>query len=156
QVSTAGIFGQNPNDFINSDGRLIGDRPLVVKAQVVYEWPYGILTSANFQSQKGRPIVEEVRIPSSVTNIPGTNRAVANVVDGELRTSLWQTLDARVEKAFDLGGTAQLAVFGDFLNLFNSDANESVLDRRVGNTNYLVPSRFITPRRLMIGGKFRF
>ena len=61
-----------------------------------------------------------------------------------------------MEKAFKLGGTAELAVFGDFLNLFNSDANESVLDRRPGNVNYLVPSRFILPRRLMIGAKFRF
>ena len=47
-------------------------------------------------------------------------------------------------------------MFGDFLNLFNSDANESVLDRRLGNSNYLVPSRFVLPRRLMAGGKFRF
>ncbi len=55
-----------------------------------------------------------------------------------------------------LGGNAELAAFGDFLNLFNSDANESVLDRRLGNVNYLVPSRFIAPRRLMLGAKFRF
>jgi hypothetical protein len=73
-----------------------------------------------------------------------------------LRTQTWTQLDARVEKAFGLGGTAELAVFGDFLNLFNSDTNESVLDRRPGNVNYLVPSRFILPRRLMLGGKFRF
>ena len=66
------------------------------------------------------------------------------------------TLDARVEKSFNLGGTAELAAFGDFLNLFNSDANESVLDRRPTSANYLVPSRFILPRRLMLGGKFRF
>ena len=69
---------------------------------------------------------------------------------------LWQTLDARVEKSFKLGKTPEVAVFGDFLNLFNSDANESVLDRRLGNSNYLVPSRFILPRRLMVGAKFRF
>ena len=81
---------------------------------------------------------------------------VANQADGELRTALWQTLDTRVEKSFNLGGSSELAVFGDFLNLFNSDANESVLDRRLGNANYLVASRFILPRRLMIGGKFRF
>jgi len=37
-----------------------------------------------------------------------------------------------------------------------SDANESVLDRRLGNSNYLVPSNFIAPRRLMVGAKFRF
>ena len=73
-----------------------------------------------------------------MTRIPGANRVVANVSDGEDGPSYWQTLDARVEKAFTLGGTAELAAFGDFLNLFNSDANESVLDRRPGNVNYLV------------------
>jgi hypothetical protein len=55
-----------------------------------------------------------------------------------------------------VGGTTEIAAFGDFLNLFNSDANESVLDQRLGNVNYLVPSRFVLPRRLMIGAKVRF
>jgi hypothetical protein len=153
-ISTASIFGQNPNDFINSDGRLAGDRPVVLKAQFLYQMPWGIMTSFNFQSQSGRPIYQEVRPSTSLTGI--STRVVANQADGELRTALWQTLDARVEKSFTLGGNSELAVFGDFLNLFNSDANESVLDRRLGNTNYLVASRFIAPRRLMIGGKFRF
>jgi hypothetical protein len=156
QTSTAGNFGRNPNDFINTDGRLQSDRPVVVKAQFVYQLPWNMMTSFNFQTQSGKPVIEEVRISSGITGIPGTTRMVANVVDGELRTNQWTTLDARIEKAFNLGGTSELAVFGDFLNLLNSDANESVLDRRPGNVNYLVPSRFILPRRLMIGGKFRF
>jgi len=155
-TSTAGVFGQNPNDFINSDGRLIGDRPVVIKAQFIYQLPWNMLTSFNFQSQSGRPIMQDFRVSSDVTQIPGRNSVVANAVDGELRTDLWQTLDARVEKAFNLGGTAELAVFGDFLNLFNSDANESVESTRTDVANYLVPSRYILPRRLMIGGKFRF
>ena len=113
------------------------------------------MTSFNFQSQSGKPLYQEIRPSSAATGIPGT-RIVANPADGELRTALWQTLDARVEKSFALGGGAELAVFGDFLNLTNSDANESVLDRRLGNANYLVESRFILPRRLMVGGKFRF
>ena len=76
--------------------------------------------------------------------------------DGQDRTKIWQTLDARLEKTFKVGKTPEIAVFGDFLNLFNSDANESVLDRRLGNSSYHVPSRFILPRRLMAGAKFRF
>jgi hypothetical protein len=158
QQSTAGIFAQNPNDFINTgtDGRLQSDRPHIVKSQFVYEWPARLMTSFNFQVQSGKPIIEEIRPSSSLTRIPGTNRVVANPIDGNLRAATWTQLDARVEKAFGLGGTAELAVFGDFLNLFNSDTNESVLDRRPGNVNYLVPSRFILPRRLMLGGKFRF
>ncbi len=156
QTSTAGIFGQNPNDYINSDGRLVGDRPFVMKAQFIYQLPYGVTSSLNFQSQSGKAIFTEIRVPSSVTNIPGQSRILAFEVDGENRTKHWNQLDARVEKEFSLGGTAELAVFGDFLNLTNSDANESVLDRRIGNSNQNVPSRFILPRRLMVGGKFRF
>jgi hypothetical protein len=118
--------------------------------------PFGLTSSFNFQTQSGKPIYSEIRVPSSVTGVPGTNRVVATLPDGKDRTKLWQTLDARLEKAFGMGGGRELAVFGDFLNLFNSDANESVLDRRLGNSNYLVPSRFILPRRLMVGGKLRF
>ena len=106
-------------------------------------------------SQSGKPIYSEIRVANSVTGV-GTTRIIANVSDGSERTQTWTTLDTRIEKAFKVGGTAEVAVFGDFLNLLNSDANESVLDRRIGNSNYLVPSRFILPRRLMIGGKFRF
>ena len=157
QTSTAGIFGQNPNDYINSDGRLIGDRPVVLKTQFIYQLPYGITSSLNYQAQSGRPIITEIRVPASATGITGvTSRVIAFPLDGEDRTKFWNQLDARVEKEFKLGGTAELAVFGDFLNVLNSDANESVLDRRIGNANRNVPSRFILPRRLMIGGKFRF
>jgi hypothetical protein len=156
QISTAGIFGQNPNDYINSDGRLVGDRPVVVKTQFLYQMPWGIMTSFNFQSQSGKPIYSEIRAATSATGIPGATRIIAVASDGQDRTKIWQTLDARVEKSVKFGKTPEVAVFGDFLNLFNSDANESVLDRRLGNSNYLVPSRFILPRRLMVGAKFRF
>ena len=155
QISTAGIFGQNPNDFINSDGRVVGDRPVVLKAQFIYQLPWGLTSATNFMSQSGKPIYSEIRVANSVTGV-GTTRIIANVSDGEERTQTWTTLDTRIEKAFKVGGAAEVAVFGDFLNLLNSDANESVLDRRIGNAVYLEPSRFILPRRLMIGGKFRF
>ena len=129
---------------------------MVLKAEVIYQWPWDMTSSFNFQTQSGRVIYSEIRVPPSVTDIPGTTRIVAFPSDGEDRTDLLQTLDFRVEKAFALGGETQVAVFGDVLNVFNSDANESVLDQRIGNENYLVPSRFIAPRRLMIGAKVRF
>jgi hypothetical protein len=156
QLSTAGIFGQNPNDYINSDGRLVGDRPVVLKLQFLYQLPWDMTASVNFQSQSGKPIYSEIRVPTSVTRIPGASRVIAFVSDGEDRTKLWQTIDARVEKSFRVGGPAELAVFGDVLNLLNSDANESVLERRLGFDDYLAPSRFVLPRRLMLGAKFRF
>ena len=156
QISTASVFGQNPNDFINSDGRLVGDRPVVLKMQFLYQLPWEMTASVNFQSQSGKPIYSEIRVPTTATRIPGASRVVAFVSEGEERTKLWQTLDTRIEKSFRVGGPAELAVFGDFLNLLNSDANESVLERRLGFADYLAPSRFVLPRRLMLGAKFRF
>ena len=128
---------------------------MVLKAQFIYQLPWGLTSATNFMSQSGKPIYSEIRVANSVTGV-GTTRIVADVADGQDRTQTWTTLDTRIEKAFKVGGTAEVAVFGDFLNLLNSDANESVLDRRIGNAVYLEPSRFILPRRLMIGGKFRF
>jgi hypothetical protein len=149
-------FGQNPNDFINTDGRLLGDRPVIIKAQFVYQMPWNVMTSFNFQSQSGRLAYEQVRPPDSLTRIPGGTVMMANVADGDVRTDHWNQLDLRLEKAFSLGGTTELAAFGDFLNLFNSNANENVASRLIGSSTYLVPNRFILPRRLMLGGKFRF
>ena len=44
QYGTSGNFGRIPgvggqNDFVNSDGLLVGDRPVVAKAQVIYKLP---------------------------------------------------------------------------------------------------------------------
>ena len=48
-------------------------------------------------------------------------------------------------------------MFGDFLNVFNNDADKSVMDRRrFTSTNFGVPLGSCCPRRLMLGAKFRF
>ncbi len=151
--STAGTFGQNPNDFVNTDGLLIGDRPVIAKTQIVYELGWGMTIAANYQYQTGRPWGREIRFTGLV---PGATRVLYDPLNDDRRVASNQQVDARLEKAFKLRGTGELAVFGDVLNLLNNDTNESVLDRRFTNTNFGVASRFILPRRLMIGGKFRF
>ena len=47
-------------------------------------------------------------------------------------------------------------MFGDILNLTNIDANESVASQNGAATNFGVPTRYLYPRRLMIGAKVRF
>ena len=151
--STAGSFGQNPNDFVNTDGLLIGDRPVILKSQIVYEIGWGVTIATNYQYQTGRPWGREIRFTGLV---PGSSRVLYEPLSGDRRVASNQQVDARLEKSFKLRGTGELAVFGDVLNLLNNDTNESVLDRRFTNTNFGVASRFILPRRLMLGGKFRF
>jgi len=47
QIGTAATFGQNPNDFVNTEGRLIADRPVIAKAQFVVNLPWRFLVGAN-------------------------------------------------------------------------------------------------------------
>ena len=101
-----------------------------------------------------RPVrLERVRFNGLV---PGSTRVLYDPFNGDRRVAALNGLDVRLEKALRFGGTAEGAVFGDFLNVFNNDAYESIIDRRQVSTNFGVPTRFVLPRRLMIGAKFRF
>jgi hypothetical protein len=117
QFATAGTFGQNPNDYVNSDGLLIGDRAVALKTQLVYELPAGFLVAANFRLQSGRPWGRQVRPARSVTGV--TSILLAERIDGERRVARWEVLDLRVEKEIKLRGTANLALFADVLNALN-------------------------------------
>ena len=152
QTGTAGVnFGQNPNDFLNSDGRLIADRPVVFKSQLVYQLPAGFLVGANFTYQKGRPWGRQVRL--SGLGLPTT--ILAEQV-GDRRVESWTLLDLRLQKEFRLGSSANFAVFADILNTLNDGAYESVGSRLGTAANFGEPTRFLLPRRLMVGAKFRF
>jgi len=152
--STAGSFGQNPNDLINSDGLLIGDRPIVFKASGVYELGWGTTIAGNYGFQSGRPWGREVRFTGLV---PGSTRVLYEPLSGDRRVDPLNQLDLRLEKALSFsGGKVEGAVFGDLLNVLNNGAAQSVLDRRSTSSNFGVKSAFVLPRRLMLGAKFRF
>jgi hypothetical protein len=146
-------FGRNPNDFINTDGRLIEDRPVTIKTQLVYELPKGFLVGLNFLHQTGRPWSRQVRV-SDVVGYPTT--ILAEKIDGSRRVSSPNILDMRLQKEFHLGKRVGVALFADALNLLNDDAHEGVLDRLGTSESFGVPSNFILPRRLMLGAKVRF
>jgi hypothetical protein len=152
QTGQASTFGQNPNDYVNTDGKLIGDRPWTFRTQLVYELPKGFLIGANYTYQSGRPWGRTVR----VSGLGQTTTILAETITGDRRVASWNLLDLRLQKSFKLGGGADLALFTDILNTFNDDAYETVLDRRGTSDNFGVPARFLLPRRVMLGAKFRF
>jgi len=152
--STAGTFGQNPNDYVNSDGLLLGDRPVVFKASGVYEIGWGTTIAGNYGFQSGRPWGREIRFTGLV---PGATRVLYEPLSGDRRVDPLNQLDLRLEKALSFsGGKVEGAVFGDLLNVFNNDATQSVLDRRSTSASFGFGSAFVLPRRLMLGAKFRF
>jgi hypothetical protein len=152
--STAGVFGQNPNDYVNADGLLLHDRPVLLKAQLVYEVGWGLMLATNYQFQSGRPWGREVRFNGLV---PGATRVLYEPLSGDRRVDPINQLDMRLEKALRFGPDGmEGAVFGDLLNVLNNDAAQNILDRRSTVANFGLGSGFVLPRRLMIGAKFRF
>jgi outer membrane receptor protein involved in Fe transport len=152
QFGTASTFGRNPNDFVNSDGLLIGDRPVQFKTQLVVQLPHGFLVGANYTYQKGRPWGRTVR----VADLGLSTTIRAETLDGSRRVADWNLLDVRLQKEFRLGGGAHVGVFADVLNAFNDDANENIESQLGTADNFGKPSRFLLPRRAMLGARIRF
>jgi hypothetical protein len=154
QSTLAFSFGRDPNDYINSDGRLIGDRPVIFKTQAVYQPGWGITLAANYQFMSGRPWGRRARVPG--LSLPTSIRA--ETLDGSRRLADWSLLDLRAQKQFDIGPSkrANLAVFADLLNALNRGTYQAVGSQLGTSDAFGVPTLFINPRTLMLGAKFRF
>lgn len=158
QSSLAGTFGREaagPNDFVNTDGRLIGDRPVVAKVQLIYRAPWGIQVAANVQHQTGRFWSRQVRVAGLGFPTAPTINMEANT--GDRRVEDVDMVDMRIQKAFDLAPSGlRLELFADALNLTNTDANEGIGSVLGTSSAFGTPTRFVPPRRLMLGTKFRW
>lgn len=154
QSSTAGTFGQNPNDFVNTEGRLIGDRPIVAKLQFLYQAPWGITLATNYTHQDGRLWVRQIQIPRNGFPSRPTVNMEANT--GDRRVPAWDLIDVRVEKDVSFGQSRRAGVFVDFLNLTNSDANQGIGSRLGSSSSFGLTTSFLLPRRAMVGAKVKF
>jgi hypothetical protein len=149
-------FGRDPNDYINADGLLNGDRTYIFKLQGTYVFPYDIKLSGNYSWLTGRPYARQI----TVTDLnQGAKIIFAEERDGSRRTSDINLLDIRVEKEFPISGEFRVAVSADIFNLFNSDAFYDVATTLSGPGTegvFGVGSVFVPPRRVMLGAKLRF
>ncbi|HXB55653.1 MAG TPA: TonB-dependent receptor [Vicinamibacteria bacterium] len=146
-------FGQDPNDYVNSNGLLARDRFVVVKAQVLYTGlPGGFTVGANYYYADGYPIPRMVPIPA--TNLPRPVKAQP-LTDG-LRFPSLSVLDLRLQKDIRFGGDARLSVFANVFNVFNSYAFQSNQSMNVTSANFQQPNQIIMPVRAMLGAKVSF
>jgi hypothetical protein len=151
QNSNVGNFGRDPNDFINADGVLTGDRPYMFKMQGAYEFPYGIQFSGDWQWLSGRPVFTAVRTSSGllkqgriyIYDVPREEEVV--------RASKLNLVSFRVQKDFKLGGNRKLSLALDLLNAFNDDSYYEVSSTVVPTSStppaYLQGVTFVPPRR---------
>jgi len=147
-------FGQDPNHFVNTEGRLVGDRPVVGKLQFLYDIPGGVTVGLNYTHQSGRPWARQILV--SGLGFPARPQIQMEVLDGSRRVPDWNLFDVRVQKDFHVGGTTRLGVFGDILNLTNIAAPQGIGSRTGTSASFALPTQYLIPRRLMIGAKIRF
>ena len=149
-------FGQNPNSFVNVDGRLKSDVEWQFKLQASYQLPLGFLVSANLSSRDGAHLVRRTRSLRSVTHVPENTPILLQPRGENGRLEDVTILDFRLQKDFRLGEKVRLGVMADAFNLFNSDTTEGVVTSLVESSSYLYPLSPVTPRRLMLGAKLKF
>ncbi len=153
QVGTASTFGQNPNDFVNTDGLLIGDRPIVGKLAFQYEAPFGIGLALMYTHQDGHPWGRQIQVGG--LGFPARPTILMERLNGDRRTPAIKQVDVRVQKDFNIGG-ARLGGFVDLLNLTNQAAPQGIGSRLGSSASFGLPTTYIIPRRMMVGAKVRF
>jgi hypothetical protein len=157
QSSQAGTFGREvagPNDYVNTDGLLIGDRPVVTKLQLSYRLPFGVLVATNMQYQSGRFYSRQVRVSGLGFPAAPTINMEANT--GDRRVPPTKMIDLRAQKDIKLSATTNIGLFLDLLNLNNSDQSEGIASALGTSSSFGTPTRYIPPRRAMFGAKFRW
>ena len=149
-------YGRDPNQFINAEGLLNGDRKYIFKMQGQYQLPWDMLLSGNYQWMTGRPYAPQLTL-TDILNQTQAPTIFTQSRDGSLRTSNINLLDLRIQKTFPISGDRwNIAITGDIFNVFNSAAFYDISTTLQDSENFGVGSQFVLPRRLMIGTKINF
>jgi hypothetical protein len=147
------IFGQDPNDYVNTNGLLARDRSIIVKTQVLYTGlPGGFTLGANYYHADGYPIPRKIPIPATNLQRP----VLVEALTGDLRFPSLSQLDLRVQKDFRVMGDVRMSIFGDVFNLFNQYAYQSYQNMNVNSANFGKPNQIVPPLRAMLGARLNF
>ncbi len=140
------------NDLINMYG-VPGsyDREYQFKMSGTYIFPYGIMLSAYFAYDQGRPFNRTVRVW-----LDQGRRRIAVEPRGSQRYPNPTYLDLRLEKEFKLWGRTRLKLLIDVWNTFNADYNNWVAETNAASDAYLAPGGYVLPRRAQLGIRFVF
>ncbi len=135
------------NDLINMYNVLGSyDRGYQFKFNGTYIFPAGIMVSAYFAHEQGRPFNREINV-----GLDQGRRDIAAEERGSQRYPNQTYLDLRLEKEFRLGGNLRLKFLIDVWNIFNTDYHAWVGSTDADSSAYLAPGGRILPRRAQLG-----
>jgi outer membrane receptor protein involved in Fe transport len=143
-------FLNDPNNLINSTGRLVNDPTFAWKVSGIYNLPYGLNLGFFFRHQSGdtwEPLVDLDRKVNQGGVIFGLPR-------GTFRLPSENILDLRVEKQFPML-SGQLRITADIFNVLNTAYVTSV-ETFWDAENYGQPTSFAEPRQIRLGLRYTF
>jgi hypothetical protein len=166
-----GVVGElfdDPNADTYSLGRGFFDRAFTIKVAAAWRAPHGVRLGVVARYQDGQPFGRLVVVPDLAQGpeaIPATPRGQhfgrASTTDPEGRAleaeghrfSYTLTVDARVEKRFDLG-PHRLALVAEAFNLLG--LHNEVEENPVWGPSFRDPTAVQPPRALRLGARFEF
>jgi hypothetical protein len=153
QVSTVSppqplTFGRDPNDLTNARGRLPNDRPHIVRMTGTVDVPRTkIAIAASFQYFSGKPWARTALVPLPQNN----SQRILLEPRGTQRLPSQSLLDLRMSRTFAVGQFGRVDLLIDVLNALNETAAEEIATDNIASANLGQPSRFVDPRRAMLG-----
>jgi hypothetical protein len=142
------MFGSDPNNLTNADGRLPNDRPHVLRTSAVVQLPWGMLVSANLQHYSGKPWAATAQV-----SLPQGGQRILLEQRGARRLSSQSILDLRVSKTMQFGSVGRVELLVDLLNLLNETAEEALVSDVLVASTFGRARAFVDPRRAMIGAR---
>ena len=159
-VGGTGLY-DNPNTLINSEGPLDLDTPMQFKMLGMYRAPAGILLSSFYTALSGWPLGSgsyTVRYTSADTPriVVESQIDVNGAPRGTYRVGFRNRVSARAEKQFALGAKRRLSLVADVFNLLNINTVDAYSSLRLGDPNFLRPSRIERPRSVQFSARYAF
>ena len=145
-VAPANMFGSDPNNLTNADGRLPNDRPHVLRMTGVVHVPLGVVVSANLQQFSGKPWAATAQVSLR----QGAQRILLEQRRSR-RLSSQSILDLRVSKTVRFGDAGRVELLLDVLNLLDDTAEEALVSDVLAASTFGNPRSFVDPRRAMLG-----
>jgi hypothetical protein len=141
--------GSDPNNYINAEGRLQGDRPSMFRAQaVLFKLPWGLTASGAVDISSGRATTRQISVRGILNQEAQT---VIMEPGGSVRFPATHSIDLSVGKLISLSSSVQVRLDGQILNLLNSDQVLSYDTLRLQSPgDQFVPDAWMTPRRLQV------
>jgi hypothetical protein len=145
--------GSDPNNYINSEQLLQGDREHMFRVQGNFDLPKQLYLGGVVNLQSGTPFNRQVRVP-------GLNQGLVTVImepaTDDRRKPFQSLVDVSLGRRFKLGDRGTIKLDLQLLNALNEDANEffETLVLQAGDSP--IPSNFIFPRRLMVRAGWEF